>query len=97
MKIKKDKYFRKRGSYARIIKISCAKCKTVLFLYQKDGPGWLQRCYSNRILSNKKFPSDKKLSCCMTIGLPVTHKDGRKAFSLIRGKFKRSYGSPKLT
>ena len=96
LKIKKDKYFRKRGSYARIIKVKCAKCNNLLFLYQKDGPGWLKRCYLNRIISEKRFSPSKKLECCGVIGIPIKYKDGRDAFHLIHGKFKRSYGSPKL-
>lgn len=104
--IKRDKYLRGRGSYARIVKIGCAKCGRLLFLYQKDGPGWLKRCYFNRIISDKKFNSNKKLtcSCSNVIGIPKQHvfrsdnvtPDGRMAFELIKGRFKRSYGSPKL-
>jgi hypothetical protein len=93
--LKRDKYFRKRGGYARIIKVKCAKCNKVLFSYQKDGPGWLKRCYLNRIISGEKFTADKNLKCCWMIGTPVKHKDGRDAFKLIKGRFKRTY-SPKL-
>lgn len=97
IKIKRDKYFKKRGSYSRIIKVKCAKCNKTLFEYQKDGPGWLKRCYLNRIISKTKFNPSKKLKCCgVIIGLPIKHKDGRDAFKLVRGKFKRSYGAPKL-
>jgi hypothetical protein len=95
LKIKRDKYFRKRGSYFRIIKVKCSKCGKVLFLYQKDGPGWLKRCYLNRIISKNKFKPGK-LKCCQIIGLPIKHKDGREAYKLIRGKFTRTY-PPKLT
>lgn len=92
--IKIDKHFKKRGSYARIIKVKCAKCGKVLFNYQKDGPGWLKRCYFNRILGKSAFP--KELKCHGIIGFAQKHKDGRLAYHLTRGKFKRSYGSPKL-
>ena len=95
-KIKRDKYFRKRGSYARIIKVKCAKCGKILFSYQKDGPGWLKRCYLNRIISEKKFEPSKMLKCHGIIGIPKKHKDGRDSFQLVRGKFKRTYGSPKI-
>jgi len=94
--IKRDKYFRKRGSYCRILKVKCSKCGRVLFEYQKDGPGWLKRCYVNRIISNKKFSGNQELRCCRVIGTPITHKDGRKAYKLIRGNFLRTY-PPKLT
>jgi hypothetical protein len=96
MKLKRDKYFRKRGSYARIIKVKCAKCNKVLFSYQKDGPGWLKRCYFNRIITDQKLNAVKDLKCHGIIGIVKKHKDGRLAYQLMRGKFKRSYGSPKL-
>lgn len=96
VKIRKDKYFKKRRGYSRIIKVKCAKCNKTLFLYQKDGPGWLKRCYLNRIISKKNFKLTQNLRCCGVLGVLKKHKDGRDAFQLIRGKFKRSYGSPKM-
>lgn len=98
IKIKRDKYFVKKGGLTRILRVRCAKCNKLLFIYQKDGPkgGWLKRCYLNRIISDKKFKPSKPLKCCSIIGVPITHKDGRNAFKLIRGKFKRSYGAPIL-
>jgi len=102
--MKKDKYLRKRGGTAKIVNVNCIKCGELLFVYQKDGPGWLKRCYLNRIISPKKYgqlqydskikePKDMKnliCSCGEIIGSPMRHKDGRLAFHLIRGKFKRS-------
>tara|TARA_Y100000310_G_scaffold345413_1_gene464691 strand:+ start:2019 stop:2345 length:327 start_codon:yes stop_codon:yes gene_type:complete len=102
--MKKDKYLRKRGGTAKIINVSCMKCGKLLFIYQKDGPGWLKRCYLNRILSPEKYEKiqhDKKIktpkdlknlkcTCGSTIGSPIKHKDNRLAFHLIRGKFKRT-------
>jgi len=94
MKIKKDKYFRKRGGIAKIIKVSCMNCGRLLFLYQKDGPGWLKRCYLNRIIY-QEGDKEKELKnliceCGNLVGSPMKYKDGRTAFALIRGKFKRS-------
>jgi len=103
MKIKRDKYFRKRGGTAKIVKVSCMKCGRILFVYQKDGPGWLKRCYLNRIIEPEKYANlqyDSKIKdlkdlgnliceCGAVIGSPMKHKDGRLAFYLIRGKFKR--------
>jgi len=69
-------------------------------LYQKDGPGWLRRCYLNRII-DKKFNSSKNLicSCGNLIGIPKRHvlrsdgitHDGRMAFEMVKNKFKRDY------
>jgi len=53
--MKKDKYFRERGGTAKIINVGCSKCNTLCFTYQKDGPGWLKRCYLNRIISPPVF------------------------------------------
>jgi hypothetical protein len=102
--MKKDKYFRERGGTAKIINVNCMNCGRLLFVYQKDGPGWLKRCYLNRILSPEKYSNlqkDKKINkpsdldnliceCGNIIGSPMQYKDKRLAFSLIRGKFKRS-------
>jgi len=102
--MKKDKYFRERGGTAKIINVSCASCGKLIFVYQKDGPGWLKRCYLNRIIEPKEFAqiqkdksirepndfSNLKCNCGNILGSPMKHKDGRLAFHLIRGKFKRS-------
>ena len=94
----KDKYLNARRGTAKIVNVSCINCGKKLFTYQKDGPGWLKRCYLNRILDNgklsdiKDFQKMKNLicSCGEIIGTPMRHKDKRLAFKLIRGKFKRT-------
>ena len=102
-KIKKDKYLRKRGGNAKIINVSCIKCGKLVLIYQKDGPGWLKRCCLNRIIfpeiysklecrPNIKEPKNLDnliCSCGEVLGSPIKHKDGRLAFHLIRGKFRR--------
>ncbi|MBI2045615.1 hypothetical protein HYT23_06155 [Candidatus Pacearchaeota archaeon] len=104
MKLKRDNYFRERGGTAKIINVSCDSCGKLIFVYQKDGPGWLKRCYLNRIIEPEKYSrmwKDKSIKehgdfdnlkcvCGNIIGSPIKHKDGRLAFHLIRGKFKRS-------
>jgi hypothetical protein len=110
IKIKRDIHFKRRGGYARIIKVKCKKCKRLLFIYQKDGPGWLKRCYFNRILWPQKYSSVKEKNiknliceCGETVGITSRHvfrsdgitPDGRLAFELIKGKFERSY-PPKI-
>ena len=107
MKIKKDKYFRERGGTAKIINVLCSKCGKLLLVYQKDGPGWLKRCYLNRIIwpeeylilqKSVKTPEDLKnlvCGCGEIIGSPMKHKDSRIAFHLIRGKFKRGVNKSK--
>lgn len=99
MKIKRDKHLRKRGGTAKIINVLCAKCGNLIFVYQKDGPGWLKRCYFNRIIGMKPNNQNSKRLLCKCgelIGLTVKHKDGRLAYRLIRGKFKRTNYKEKL-
>lgn len=105
----KDKFFRKKGGTAKIINVSCANCGNQVLVYQKDGSGWLKRCYLNRILSPEKYillqknkkinkPSDLQnllCKCGKIIGSPMQYKDGRLAFHLIRGNFKRSNNKSK--
>ena len=101
--MKKDNYLRKKGGTFRIIDIVCAHCDKVLFIYQKDGRGFLKRCYLNRILAPAKFEKlqydlkireakdleNLKCSCGRLIGVPTKYRDGRLAFRLEKGKFKR--------
>ena len=102
-KIKRDKYLQERGGTAKFIKVSCSKCGNLIFVYQKDGPGWLKRCYLNRIITPefyKTLQKDKRIvspsqlsnlicSCGSLIGTSIQHKDKRLAFHLIRGNFIR--------
>lgn len=101
-KIKKDKYLEKRGGTAKIVNVVCAACGNVVITYQKDGPGWLKRCYLNRIIApdrwetlqhnpkiNESTLGNLTCDCGAIIGHPMTHKDGRLAFRLVRGSFKR--------
>ena len=103
-KIKKDKYLNERGGSAKIIDVKCVKCGRLVLLYQKDGLGWLKRCYFNRIIEPEKYmimhKEDKSKSlvkldnliciCGEVIGSPFRYKDGRLSFLLRRGSFKRN-------
>jgi len=103
IKIKKDKYLRERGGTAKIINLACAKCGNILFAYQKDGSGWLKRCYLNRIIAPEAFANlqfqftastIKKMknlicTCGNVIGTPMLYRDGRIAYHLERGTFQR--------
>ena len=102
-KLKKDKYLRERGGTAKVQNIVCSKCGEALFVYQKDGPGWLKRAYLNRIVapeifsklqyqySADNFKTMKNLVCpCNNlIGTPILYRDGRIAYHLERGSFQR--------
>lgn len=103
MKLKKDKYWTARGSSSKLLVISCAKCGTEVFVYQKDGIGGLHRCYANRIhspaqlveklLAMQESVSYKPILCsnCLTvIAAPHIHTDGRLAFNLIIGTYTKA-------
>jgi hypothetical protein len=98
--IKKDSYFRSRGSVYRKWRIVCANCQTVAFDYQKDGRGPLKRAYLNRILAPESLAAlqDQPLaandlhalkceSCGSVLGIPMLHWEGRLAFRLVPGQW----------
>jgi len=101
--MKNDKYLKARGGTAHMINVCCVKCGNKILYYQKDGPGWLKRCCLNRIFGIEKWeklqhdtsirtPADMPnlvCDCGSLIGTPMMHKDGRLAFRLSRGLFKR--------
>lgn len=94
-KLKSDQYRKARGGYSRFLNIYCNKCKSHVFLYQKDGPGLLKRAYLDRILAPENLSSLQKISktkdlpilicsnCGSVIGKPyIYEKEKRKAFLL---------------
>ena len=108
IKFKKDHYRRVRGGSTQLFDIICSKCGNRVILYQKDGPGQLLRCYINRIFAPEELAQlqyntslDTNLmpnlvcECGNHIGSPMMHKDGRLAFRLVRGSFKRRRSTAK--
>lgn len=101
--MKKDKYLAKRGGHSQMVDVLCASCGKIVLYYQKDGVGWLKRCYLNRIFAPDKWEKLQHNSnitetkdmpnltcdCGELIGVPMKHKDERLAYRLERGKFKR--------
>ncbi len=91
---KKDKYWEARGRYARLLAIHCRKCKDLICIYQKDGPGNLRRLYLDRIVHPKNLAAlrDKQLkkiillkckNCNEILGTHYEYKkEKRKAFRL---------------
>jgi hypothetical protein len=50
-----DHYRTARGSWSRVLTLSCKNCGTFLFHYQKDGSGPLKRSYLDRIIGNNSL------------------------------------------
>jgi hypothetical protein len=104
MKLKKDRYTRMRGGTTKLLEISCSFCQNPIMQYQKDGKGYLHRCYFNRIkspeslakLGNCYFNKSSEImnltcsNCNCTIGTPIKYSDGRWAFRLNLGKYNTS-------
>ena len=103
VKMKNDKYRKARGGKAFIIRVFCL-CGAEAVHYQKDGDGMLKRCYLNRIfgpaeleklqhdplcLDTKNVPPLVCRSCLTVIGMPIVHHDGRVAFRLRQGFFRK--------
>lgn len=59
--MKKDKYSKARGSWSRILDITCSGCKARICFYQKDGSGPLKRMYLDRIINGPR--QNNKLIC----------------------------------
>ena len=96
IQLKRDKYRKARGGYARLISLSCAKCGTHVCMYQKDGPGPLIRLYFDRItapgnlgrVSELKFSKVPRLlcsSCTRVQAIPLIYKkEKRLAYYLLQ-------------
>lgn len=85
--LKNDRYRRTRGGHSRVLDLSCAKCKTHLFYYQKDGPGILKRIYIDRILKSKTGRTNPACPKCKELlGVPIIYKkEDRPAIRLFAG------------
>ena len=91
---KKDKYRSARGGYSRLLNIHCRKCNNLVAVYQKDGPGVLERLYIDRVfepdelvnLQNSDIEGIQPLKCSkcnVVLGTPyIYEKENRKAFRL---------------
>lgn len=85
MKLKNDKFRKKRGGYTRLLKLSCQKCESSICTYQKDGSGNLRRMYIDRIIEPAVVLSRKDLSCPKghLLGVKIIYeKEKRPAFRL---------------
>lgn len=89
IEFKNDKYKKSRGGYSRLLKISCGKCGTPLFYYQKDGSGILKRMYLDRIFESGNLETNKNLICpkCKSILATrmIYEKENRAALRLFEG------------
>ena len=85
--LKNDQYRRSRGGHSRLLDLSCAKCGTHLFNYQKDGPGILKRTYLDRVVGFKINKANLVCpNCKELLGVPIIYKkENRPAIRLFEG------------
>jgi len=100
-KVRKDRFLKDRGGTFQILDIICTKCGRTVIVYQKDGKGTLYRTYLNRIMApedlaslqdsekTKDGLSNLNCKCGSLIGIPMLHWEGRLAFRLIPGSYKK--------
>jgi hypothetical protein len=88
-KIKNDRYAKTRGGNSKLLFIICSNCSQPLMIYQKDGPGKLMRCYTDRIVWSANH-TDKHTdlllcsSCDSIIANHMIYKpENRPAYRLI--------------
>lgn len=93
LEIKKDRYSKARWGNSKILTITCTKCGDVAWLYQKDGPGTLVRCYKDRFLFPESLQALKDLVCWKCGQLlwsdMIYEPESRPAFRLIRGHYQQ--------
>jgi len=68
-----------------MLAISCQKCGSPIFRYQKDGPGTLRRMYVDRISEAEVPVGRKDLTCTKghLVGVKIIYeKENRPAFRL---------------
>ena len=61
-KFKNDVYKSNRGTWSRILDVTCYVCGKHVFFYQKDGPGLLKRSYLDRFIDIRP-KIDKEFRC----------------------------------
>lgn len=67
------------------IEIDCAKCRTFLYKYRKEGPGSLVKCYTSGILEDNT-EGDLKCPKCKTEFAREAMYHNRPAHKIIQGK-----------
>lgn len=94
--LKRDKFKSTRGGYSRLLNIHCYKCKKLVLVYQKDGPGTIRRLYLDRILAPERLINLQKgniknidplkcQKCGFTMATPYIYaKEKRKAFRVFQ-------------
>jgi len=97
----KDRYAKSRGGPSKFLYIACGSCEEPAMIYQKDGPGKLMRCYTDRIVWPPELVSTYEditsstvknagalacSGCDETLALPMVYKpEDRPALGILPG------------
>ncbi len=68
-----------------VIKIYCSKCNSLLYLYEKEGPGALVKCYTDKILKDNTS-GDLRCPQCHQKFARLARYHNRPAHKIIGGK-----------
>lgn len=84
-----DKYTKGRGSFSKRVEVKCVNCAELLFDYQKEGHGAIEKIYFDSILDNFVVKKEAKLICpkCQKLlgSRFVFGKEKRQAFKVYPG------------
>jgi len=84
-----DKYTKGMGNFSKRVEIKCVNCATLLFNYQKDGHGAIEKLYLDSMLDNFSIKKESKLICpkCEKLlgNRAVFGKDKKMAFIIYPG------------
>jgi ribosomal protein S27E len=100
---KKDSFSKRRGGRSKFLDLYCKKCRNMIAIYQKDGPGPLYRCYADRIIwpknlvpASTRYARDMPKLACRECGAVVgtpsryrKHGENRLAFNMAEGSFSK--------
>ncbi|MFA7301209.1 MAG: hypothetical protein WC069_02790 [Candidatus Shapirobacteria bacterium] len=89
IKFTSDKYTKGRGSFSKRVFVKCVNCSEVIFNYQKEGNGAIEKLFFDKILDNFGVKKESKLVCpkCEKIlgSRFVFGKDKKQAFKVYPG------------
>lgn len=89
IKFTNDKYTKGRGKFSKRVTIKCVNCAEIVFSYQKEGNGAIEKLYFDNILDNFAVKKDAKLICpkCEKVlgSRFIFGKDKKMAFKVYPG------------
>ena len=89
IKFTNDKYTKGRGKFSKRVAVKCVNCAEIIFNYQKEGNGAIEKLFFDNILDNFAVKKEAKLICpkCEKVlgSRFVFGKDKKSAFKVYPG------------